>query len=39
MNDGRRRPRKHLFVINNSPDFLLVVRELFEEEGYRRHDE
>ena len=34
MNDGCRRPRKHLFVINNSPDFLLIVRELFEEEGY-----
>ena len=34
MNDGRRRPRKHLFVINNSPDFLLIARELFEEEGY-----
>jgi len=34
MTDGRRRPRKHLFVINNSPDFLLIVRELFEEEGY-----
>jgi response regulator RpfG family c-di-GMP phosphodiesterase len=34
MNDGRRRPRKHLFVINNSPDFLLIARELFAEEGY-----
>ena len=34
MIDGRRRPRKHLFVINNSPDFLLIARELFAEEGY-----
>jgi DNA-binding response OmpR family regulator len=34
MEDGRSEPRKHIAVINSSPDFLLIVRELFEEEGY-----
>jgi CheY-like chemotaxis protein len=27
-------PRRHLFVINSSPDFLSIVRDLFDEEGY-----
>jgi CheY-like chemotaxis protein len=26
--------RKHVFVVNSSPDFLLIMRELLEEEGY-----
>jgi CheY-like chemotaxis protein len=34
MDDHRGTPRKHLFVVNGSPDFLRIVRELFEEEGY-----
>jgi CheY-like chemotaxis protein len=32
--DDRRTPRKHVFAVNSSPDFLLIVRELLEEEGY-----
>jgi CheY-like chemotaxis protein len=32
--DDRRTRRKHVFAVNSSPDFLLIVRELFEEEGY-----
>jgi CheY-like chemotaxis protein len=34
MDDHRGTPRKHLFVVNRSPDFLLIARDLFEEEGY-----
>jgi CheY-like chemotaxis protein len=34
MDDRRRTPRKHVFAVNSSPDFLLIVRELFEGEGY-----
>jgi len=34
MGDGRREPRTHIAVINSSPDFLTIVRELFAEEGY-----
>jgi CheY-like chemotaxis protein len=34
MDDRRRTPRKHVFAVNSSPDFLLIVRELFEDEGY-----
>jgi DNA-binding response OmpR family regulator len=34
MDDRRRMPRKHIAVVNSSPDFLLLARDLFEEEGY-----
>jgi len=34
MDDHCGTPRKHLFVVNSSPDFLRIARELFEEEGY-----
>lgn len=34
MDDRRRTPRKHIAVINSSPDFLLIARDLFAEEGY-----
>ncbi len=34
MDDRRRTPRKHIFAVNSSPDFLLIVRELLEDEGY-----
>ena len=34
MDDRRQTPRKHVFAVNSSPDFLLIVRELFEDEGY-----
>ena len=34
MDDRHRMPRKHVFAVNSSPDFLLIVRELLEEEGY-----
>jgi two-component system, OmpR family, response regulator VicR len=34
MDDQRGTPRKHLFVVNSSPDFLRIARDLFEEEGY-----
>ena len=34
MDDRRRTPRKQIFAVNSSPDFLLIVRELFEDEGY-----
>src|SRR5918997_4235396 len=34
MDDRRRTPRKHVFAVNSSPDFLLIFRELLEEEGY-----
>ena len=34
MNDRRHTPRKHVFAVNSSPDFLLIVRELLEDEGY-----
>jgi CheY-like chemotaxis protein len=34
MDDRRRTPRKHVFAVNSSPDFLLIVRELLEDEGY-----
>jgi CheY-like chemotaxis protein len=32
--DRSQEGRKHVFVINGSPDFLDIVRELFQEEGY-----
>jgi CheY-like chemotaxis protein len=34
MDDRRHTPRKHVFAVNSSPDFLLIVRELLEDEGY-----
>ena len=34
MDDHQGRPRKRVFAVNNSPDFLLIVRELLEDEGY-----
>ena len=34
MDDRRRTPRTHVFAVNSSPDFLLIVRELLEVEGY-----
>ena len=34
MDDRQRTPRKHVFAVNSSPDFLLIVRELLEREGY-----
>jgi len=34
MDDRHRTPRTHVFAVNSSPDFLLIVRELLEGEGY-----
>jgi two-component system, OmpR family, response regulator VicR len=34
MDDRRRTPRKHVFAVNSSPDFLLIIRDLLEDEGY-----
>ena len=34
MDDRQRAPRKHVFAVNSSPDFLLIIRELLEGEGY-----
>ena len=34
MDDHQQTPRKHVFAVNSSPDFLLIVRELLEGEGY-----
>ena len=34
MDDHQGRPRKRVFAVNSSPDFLLIVRELLEDEGY-----
>ena len=34
MEDYGQQPRKHVFAINSSPEFLNIVRELFQEEGY-----
>ena len=34
LDDRQQTPRKHVFVVNSSPDFLLIVRELLEAEGY-----
>ncbi len=34
MDDRRHTPRKHIFAVNSSPDFLLIIRELLEDEGY-----
>ena len=32
--DRRQEGRKHIFAINGSPDFLNIVRELFQEKAY-----
>jgi two-component system, OmpR family, response regulator VicR len=34
MADRSQERRKHIAVINSSPDFLLIARDLFEDEGY-----
>jgi CheY-like chemotaxis protein len=34
MEDFGQQRRKHVFAINTSPEFLNIVRELFQEEGY-----
>jgi CheY-like chemotaxis protein len=34
MEDRRQEHRQHIFVINGAPEFLDLVRELFQEEGY-----
>ena len=34
MEDRSQEERKHIFAINGSPDFLNVIRDLFQEEGY-----
>ena len=34
MDDRHQTPRKHVFAVNSSPDFLLIVQELLEDEGY-----
>src|SRR5919107_594801 len=34
MDDRQPTPRQHVFAVNSSPDFLLMIRELLEDEGY-----
>jgi CheY-like chemotaxis protein len=34
LDDRQRTPRKHVFAVNSSPDFLLIVREVLGDEGY-----
>jgi DNA-binding response OmpR family regulator len=34
MEDRRQEDRKHVFAINGSPEFLNLIRDLFQEEGY-----
>jgi CheY-like chemotaxis protein len=34
LNESDQAPRKHVFAVNSSPDFLLVVREILADEGY-----
>jgi DNA-binding response OmpR family regulator len=34
VEDRSQEQRKHIFAINGSPDFLNIVRDLFQEEGY-----
>ena len=34
LDDRQRTPRKHVFAANNSPDFLLIMREVLTDEGY-----
>ena len=34
MDDRRQTPRTQVFAVNSSPDFLLIIRDLLEDEGY-----
>ena len=34
MEDRSQEQRKHVFAINGAPEFLNVIRELFQDEGY-----
>jgi CheY-like chemotaxis protein len=34
LDESNRTPRKHVFAVNSSPDFLLIVREVLTDEGY-----
>jgi DNA-binding response OmpR family regulator len=34
VEDRRQEQRKHIFAIDGSPDFLNVIRDLFQDEGY-----
>jgi response regulator RpfG family c-di-GMP phosphodiesterase len=34
LDDRQRTPRKHVFAVNSSPDFLSIVREVLGDEGY-----
>ena len=34
MEDRSQEQRKHIFAINGSPDFLNVIRDRFQDEGY-----
>jgi DNA-binding response OmpR family regulator len=34
MEDRRQEGRKHIFAINGAPEFLNIVRDLFQEEAY-----
>ena len=34
MEDRSQEQRKHIFAIDGSPDFLNVIRDLFQDEGY-----
>jgi DNA-binding response OmpR family regulator len=34
VEDRSQEQRKHIFAINGSPDFLNVIRDLFQDEGY-----
>jgi chemosensory pili system protein ChpA (sensor histidine kinase/response regulator) len=34
MEDRSQEQRKHIFAINGAPEFLNVIRDLFQEEGY-----
>jgi CheY-like chemotaxis protein len=34
LHDHDQTPRKHVFAVNSSPDFLLIVREVLADEGY-----
>ncbi len=34
LDESNRTPRKHVFAVNSSPDFLLIVREVLADEGY-----
>jgi hypothetical protein len=34
MEDRSQEQRKHIFAINGAPEFLNIVRDLFQDEGY-----